>query len=395
MNNLKNNIWKYFIYSFSQRRHFLPILSIFFLTLPDTTAKQIGFYTGLGFIMSFVFEIPSSYFADRIGHKPTLILAKIFMIVSTIMFIIAKNFWYFAIGSGLLSLSFAFSGGVGSAFMHDTIRAIKREKEYTKIMSKISAYVSLLSGILIILLPLLTIKSMLLPFKICLIIDIIGLIAVIILLQPPQEKDTVSNSFKEIIQIIKKAAKPGFYTLAVFTGAITGFMVADGAYRYVYLQSLGYPIIFIGAVMGLSRFVWFIIAHNIHYLEKIPLRNIMLIEVFLFPLTYLLVAFFDNPYIVGLFFSVVIGYLWARDQLYTTEFINKYIINKKYKATMLSLTTQIDYVFQMIISFGVAFIMEKSFKLGFFVLGIALFVILLTAYLNMPKEHQVLTKPNI
>jgi MFS family permease len=366
----------------------MPLLSIFFLTLPDTTAKQIGFYTGIGFIASLIFEIPSSYFADKVGHKITLITAKILMILSTLMFIFANSFWYFVIGSALLSLSFAFSGGVGSAFMYDTMRELKREKEYTKIMSKIGAYASLFSGILIILLPLLTTISILLPFKIVLIIDIMGLVAVYKLQKPAQEHDTSSNSIKEIIQIIKKAVRPGFYPLALFTGAISGFLVADGAYRYVYLQSLGYPIIFIGFVMGLSRFVWFLIAHNISYLEKISIHTIMTIELFLFPLTYLSVAYFNNPYIVGLLFSVVIGYQWARDQLYTSEFINKYISNKQYKATMLSVTTQVDYVIQMIIAFSVATLMEKSFKLGFYVLSIALFIVLFFAYINMPKTSQ-------
>jgi len=43
-NNVSGNIWKYFIFQLSQRRNFIPILSIFFLTLPNTTAQQIGIY---------------------------------------------------------------------------------------------------------------------------------------------------------------------------------------------------------------------------------------------------------------------------------------------------------------------------------------------------------------
>jgi len=43
----ENNIWKFFIFSLSQRRNFIPLLSIYFLTLPNTHANQIGLYTGL------------------------------------------------------------------------------------------------------------------------------------------------------------------------------------------------------------------------------------------------------------------------------------------------------------------------------------------------------------
>jgi MFS family permease len=383
---LQDNIWKYFIYTFSQRRHFIPLLSIFFLTLPDTTAQQIGLYTGIGFIASLLIEIPSSYFADRVGHKPTLVMAKIFMIISTLLFIFADGFWYFAFGSAFLSLSFASSGGVGSAFMHNTLRDLKREKEYTKLMSRIGAYASLFSGVLIVLLPLLTTKSILLPFKITLLIDIVGLVAVCMLKVPSQKRDKVSQTWREIGTTLRYAVKRGFYPLAVFTSAISGFLVADAAYRYVYLQSLGYPIIFIGAVMGLSRFVWFVIAHYVEYLQKIPLRVLITIEVFLFPLSYLLIARFDNPYVVGLFFSLIVGYYWARDPVYTIQFIDNYIKNKKYKATMLSIGTQIDYFFQMAVGFSIAFVMGRSYKLGFYTLGIALFFVLALIYVWMYYE---------
>jgi MFS family permease len=383
---LENNIWQYFVYTFSQRRHFIPLLSIFFLTLPNTTAQQIGLYTGIGFIASLLIEIPSSYFADRIGHKSTLVMAKIFMIISTLLFIFADGFWYFAFGSAFLSLSFASSGGVGSAFMHNTLRDLKREKDYTKLMSRIGAYASLFSGILIVLLPFLTTKSILLPFKITLVIDIIGLAAVCALTVPSQKRDKVAHSLKEIGTTLRYAVKRGFYPLAFFTSAISGFLVADAGYRYVYLQSLGYPIIFIGAVMGFSRFVWFIIAHYIEHIQKIPLRLLITIEVFLFPLSYILIARFDNPYIVGVFFSLIVGYHWARDPIYTAQFINNYIKNKKYKATMLSIATQVDYLFQMAVGFSIAFVMGRSYKLGFYTLGFSLFFVLILIYIWMYYE---------
>jgi hypothetical protein len=38
---------KFFLYLISQRRNFIPILSIYYLMLPDTTANQIGVFTAL------------------------------------------------------------------------------------------------------------------------------------------------------------------------------------------------------------------------------------------------------------------------------------------------------------------------------------------------------------
>ena len=77
---LKANIWKYFLNNLTNRRSYLPILSIYFLSLPNTVAHQIGIYTGIGWLVGFLLEIPSGYLSDIIGHKKTLVLAKFSML---------------------------------------------------------------------------------------------------------------------------------------------------------------------------------------------------------------------------------------------------------------------------------------------------------------------------
>jgi hypothetical protein len=45
--SLEANIWKHFIILFTARRNFIPILSIYYLSLPNTKAQEIGFYTAV------------------------------------------------------------------------------------------------------------------------------------------------------------------------------------------------------------------------------------------------------------------------------------------------------------------------------------------------------------
>lgn len=52
--NLKSNIWKLWIYQFTHRRAYIPLVSIYFLTLPNTTLQQIGLYTWIGAIAGFL-----------------------------------------------------------------------------------------------------------------------------------------------------------------------------------------------------------------------------------------------------------------------------------------------------------------------------------------------------
>ena len=76
--------------------------------------------------------------------------------------------------------------------------------------------------------------------------------------------------------------------------------------------------------MGLSRFVRFIVGQYAHKIEKIiSLKALMALEVLLFSAYYMSTSFFNNPYIVGIIFSLVVGYFWGREEVYTDHIINR------------------------------------------------------------------------
>ncbi len=47
MFSLQSNIWKMWIYLFTHRRVYIPLLSLYFLTFPDSNFQQIGIYMGI------------------------------------------------------------------------------------------------------------------------------------------------------------------------------------------------------------------------------------------------------------------------------------------------------------------------------------------------------------
>ena len=383
---MQSNIWKYFIYNVSHRRNFYPILAIFFLTLPNTNAQQIGIYVGIGYLFSFLLEIPSGYISDKFGHKKTLVLTKIFALISLLLFIFADSLIYFILGSIFLSLQFAFKSGTDSAFMHNTLTALKRERDFTKVMSRISGNSSLVSAIMIILLPLLTTYSLKLPLQIYLIVDIIGLIAVLSLVSPVEKFDASEVTIKSAWNLAKKEVGTGFYATTIFLGLITGMAIGSTPFREPYLTSLGFPVIFIGSVMGLSRLFWFFVGHKAHIIEeKWGLKKLFKVEMFLFPLLLILIAVFNNPYVVGLIFLAMVGYHWGRYQIIISVLLNSFVKNPRYKATMISIKSQITAIFKFIVAVGIGYVMKESFKEGYLMLGVGLFVALFIAYQSIDK----------
>jgi len=363
----------------------MPILSIFFLTLPNTTANQIGLYSGIGFIVGFLLEIPSGYISDLIGHKKALIISKVSMILSMLAYVLANNFWMIVLGSSLLSVSIAFMSGTKEAYMHNLLIELKREKDFTKIMSKMSANVSLFAAFLAISLPFFTQINMRLPLFINLGIDVLGLIPLLLLVKP-KLKFKAKKDLKQLSKFFKAIKGTGFYSTSIFVGILGGFMIGISGYRFVYLQELGLPVILVGTIMGFSRFIWFALGNNIHHIEKFGIKKILFFEIFLFSASFILAAVLSNPYIVAIMFILINGYFWSRNMLIKSFFLKNFASNPNLKATMLSIKGQVQVIIQAICAFAISFVMIYSYKLGFGLIGVLYFILLLIVFQFIKKK---------
>jgi len=389
---LQSNIWKYFLIILTSRRNFMPILSIYFLSLPNNTANQIGLYTAIGWIFGFIFEIPSGYLADRLGHKKTLIIAKFFLLLSTLSFIIGSTFIWFAIGATFLSLGFAFTSGTAGAFLHNTLLELKKENNFAIINGKIKANVSLISAVIILLLPLLTKISLLTPIIAFLFFDILGVIIVFTLYQPEIKYEAQDEEGRSILTQLDKFKGTGFYPMSILLGITGGLIMSLSPYNYPYVELLGFPIIFIGSIMAFSRVIWFIIGHNLSFFKKIPIKKLLQYEVLFFSVIIIVIAITKNAYIAGFLISIMTGYNNAKGSLYQEHYLNNFLVHKKYKATMLSIKMQIKNLFSAIFIVIFGYIVSYSFSAAYLIVGIFLFFVF--AFVLIMKSKIVKSRQN-
>jgi hypothetical protein len=185
---------------------------------------------------------------------------------------------------------------------------------------------------------------------------------------------------KSIQVLIQETKGTGFFPYAIFAAMITGFLFADNAYRSPFLTELGYPLTYIGFVMGGSRIVWWVVGRWIHTIEKyISFQRLILIELCIFPLYYITAGYISDPWLLGIVFSLVIGWFWGRNEVYTDYLIDR-IPDRRYRTTVLSMKSQIENIVQIAISFGIAGVMGISYQLGFQMLGVMMFIILSMIY---------------
>lgn len=388
LTGVESNIWKYFLIQFTNRRNFVPILSIYFLTLPNTHANEIWLYTGIWYAAAMFMQIPSGFIADHWGQKNALIIAKILLILSSIFYLIADSFWIFTIGSICMSLGMnAFATGTSSSFLKGTLEKLGRGDEYRIIASRISGNVSLLSILFMVWLPFFTTLWINIPLYITLGIDIMWLV-IAIMLHPVHIK-IEKHEQKKLILIIKELRGSWFFPYAIFSSVIAGFLFTDSVYRSPYLIELGYPLVFVGLVMGGSRLVWWMVGRSIKTIEKyISFKIFLITEIFLFPLYYIGASYITNPWVLGIIFSLMVGWFWGRNEVYTDILIN-HIPDHRYRATALSIKAQIDNVIQVTLSFAIAGIMGISYALGFQILWIVLFISLSLVYFFWIRKNYI------
>lgn len=388
--NLQSNIWKHAVFLITNKRIFSAILGAYYLTIPNVTAQGIGIILLAGSLAGFIFEIPSGYVSDKIGHKQALIFGKLLLTFSSLLFLVANNILFLILASIFMSFAYAFFSGTGSAFMHETLHALKKEKDYTRIMGKIRSIGYLAPIILIVLIPFLVSINIRLPFAVALLIDIIGLLVVYSYVTPrvPQShiEEIGATNFKKILS---QTYHIGFLKYALFAGIMSGFLFSVNGFRAAYQYFLQIPIIYYGIFLGIGfALASLLTAFSGKIKANTTLNRLLACQIIIFALLFFILGISSSPRAVILMFILVVG---LEHGLRTVNggFMMDILKNEKFKATILSISAQIQKIATAFIGLGLGIIIEyTSYRVGFFFIGIAFCVILIPLYLLLVQREK-------
>ena len=387
---LQGNIWKYTLLLIANKRIFVAILGAYYLTIPDVNAAGVGIILLAGSLAGFVFEIPSGYVSDKIGHKQALVISRIVILLSTILFLVANNIIFLILAGIALSTGIAFHSGTGSAFMHETLRGLQREKDYASVMGKISSIGFAVPIVFMVLVPFLVSISFKLPFAIALIVDLVGLFAAIALVTPavPQEeiKEIGVTNFR---QVLREGYHLNFFTFALFSGIIGGVLFGVGGFRAPYQTFLEIPVIWYGVFFGIGRaFASLMLAYSGRIRAITTIYSFYKFQLILYTFFILILATISTWWIVVIAFIIINAFQWGLSKV-DNSYMMDIISPSKFKATLLSTHAQIEHIVAAVASFGVGFAIERvSYQSGFLYLGIGFFVILMLLYLYILRQRK-------
>ncbi len=164
--------------------------------------SQVAIVEAVGVITSVITEVPTGAIADLIGKKKTLILSFLFTSIGEILTALYPGFLTFIIAYIILNIGYSLYSGTIDAFLYDTLVGEKREKEYSKVLSRSNAVTSAATAFACILGGFMYKIWMILPFIATGITKFIGFLTAFLIDEP--KVDTYKFSFKNFISQTKK-----------------------------------------------------------------------------------------------------------------------------------------------------------------------------------------------
>lgn len=387
---LESNIWKYTLFKIANKRVYVAILSAYYLTIPNTTAQSIGIILLAGNIAGFLLEIPSGYISDKLGHKQALVLSRIALILSTLFFLFANSLFFLVLGSIFLSIGQAFISGTGSAFMHETLRGLGKEKDYAKIMGKMNSIGFAVPIILTVLTPFLVSISFKTPFLIGLIVDVVGFIIALALVAPPVSQEQIDEiGVTNFRQVIKAGHKLNFFPFALFSGVMMGILFSIGGFRAAYQILLGVPVIWYGVLFGVGRgLASLMLAYSGKIHAKTTLFSFYRFQILLYTALILLLGVFTSWQVVVIAFILINSFQWGLSTVNST-YLLEIIKTSNFKATLLSTKAQIERVIAGIIGISLGFAIESlTYQYGFLFLALSFVVLTVPLYFYISTKHR-------
>ncbi|TWU39400.1 MFS transporter [Novipirellula artificiosorum] len=108
--------------------HFwLPVFFLYFQSV--LTVREVLILETIYYWSVVALEVPSGYFSDRIGRRPTLQIAAVAWTAAYLLFATTASFMWFAFAQIFLAVGMSFRSGTDSSILYDSLQTLDRSDE--------------------------------------------------------------------------------------------------------------------------------------------------------------------------------------------------------------------------------------------------------------------------
>ncbi|WP_437308849.1 MFS transporter [Sorangium sp. So ce388] len=93
-----------------------------------------------------LFEFPSGYIADRLGHRRALVLGSVAILAGWLAYALARSLWSVVMAELVLGVGFSLISGADAALLYDSLREQDKEHEFTRWYGRMRSVAQISSG---------------------------------------------------------------------------------------------------------------------------------------------------------------------------------------------------------------------------------------------------------
>jgi predicted MFS family arabinose efflux permease len=117
----------------------VPIITIFWKDHIGMSLADIMNLQAIFSLAAVVFEFPSGYVADQLGHRTSLLAAAILWVIGWVVYSIGTTFIGMVVAEVVLGAGVAFASGADAALLFGTLQASGRAAEYARWEGRVRA----------------------------------------------------------------------------------------------------------------------------------------------------------------------------------------------------------------------------------------------------------------
>jgi MFS family permease len=392
-NKLVANIWK--LYAIQACRWFLLLMPtvVLFFRENGLSLEQVFIVHAWYSACVILFEVPSGYFADRLGRRLSLLYGSVFVSAGFGAYAISYSFYEFLAAEFLIAVGAGFISGSDSALLYDSLIQLNRKEEYQKIAGRLSSMSNFSEGVAGILGGFLAVISLRTPVIWQAWVMVLMIPLVWSLVEPERKLPAKGeSSFRAILKIVhyslhghKEVKWLILYTSLVGTSTLTIVWFVQP-----FLELVNVPLSLFGISWAVLQFAVGIFAILAHRIESFLGRRTALVSLILISSAgYFLLSQFQMIW-AGLFF-----FLFYLVRGINGPVLNDYInrcVDSDIRATVLSVKSLVGRMMFMVLGPLAGWVADVySLSEAFLLCGV-IFLVFGSVFLFFLGRHQVFSR---
>lgn len=229
-------------------------------------------------------EVPSGYFADVFGRKTAFVIASMTVPMGALIYTFGGGFLQFLAAETMMAIGFSLNSGANSAFVYDSLKGLKKEKEYQVKWGNIMFYLMASMAVFNVIGGFIATFNFRYTFIAATILALPGIPLTLSMYEPKRtkpiyEKGYIHGLFKAIHDYVGKV--PHIRWIIIFSAIVFTCMLSSVWFYQPYFKMTGIPIEYFGIIFAAYNIISAVTSKYTHKIQKkIGFKNILLLLLF-------------------------------------------------------------------------------------------------------------------